>query len=130
GALCVHLGAKWATMRVALGRAATSRDATLVRQRRAFLTGVAGTGALVFLATAGNTIRPLSRLAALAQRRPGVGPQGPPVNQSAHGGGVGAHALEPEYRLTVVAADGTTVQLALSLAELQQMPSRTAELPI
>ena len=74
----------------------------LTRDRRAFLSGVATTGALVFLATAGNTISPLSKLAALAQRRPGTGPQGLPVNKSAVGAGVVDTAQDPDYRLRIV----------------------------
>jgi len=129
GAMVLHLGAKWAVVRGELGRqpvdAPPPAHAAL---RRTFLRGVAGTAGVVFLATAGNTISPLSWFAALAQRRPGTGPQGLPVNKSAAGAGVTDRVRSPDYRLVVEGAVRT--RLTFTLAELQAMPQRTAELPI
>ena len=126
GALVVHLGAKWTIVRTtALVRVADDR---LEPDRRRFLGAVAATGGVVFLAVAGNTIWPLSRVAILAQRRPGTGPQGIPINKSARGAGVATAALSPTYRLVV---DGKVERpLDLSLDELRALPQRSATLPI
>ena len=129
GAMVIHLGAKWTTVRANVGPTRPgSEDSALESQRRTFLTGIAGTAGLVFLTTAGNTISGLSRVAALAQRRPGVGPQGVPVNKSARGAGVTEVAIDPAYRLVVTGASGHTT--SLSLADLRAMPQYEAELPI
>ena len=97
-------------------------------ERRAFLGGVAATAGLVALAVAGNTVRPLSRFAALAQRRPAEGPQGLPVNKTAGGAGVLKLARDPAYRLQV---EGNVQRpLSLSLEELSALPQHEADLPI
>ena len=96
--------------------------------RRAFLGGVAATTGLVGLAVAGGTVRPLSRFAALAQRRPDEGPQGLPVNKTAGGAGVLRVARDPAYRLRV---EGNVRRpLSLSVDELSALPQHEAELPI
>jgi DMSO/TMAO reductase YedYZ molybdopterin-dependent catalytic subunit len=134
GALAIHLGAKWATVRTHVGprRVADDDDPGLAgaigRDRRRFLAGVGGTVGLVFLATAGNTVSALSRVAALAQRRPGVGPQGLPVNKSAKGAGVERTALDPAYRLVVDGRGRRT--RSFSLEDLRALPQHEAELPI
>jgi Oxidoreductase molybdopterin binding domain len=149
GALVVHVGAKAATTRDAfrrrprpaavpgapyegdaapevapppVGVAAGSTD------RRAFLAGVAlASGALV-VATAGGTVSPLSRVSVLAQRRPGFGPQGLPVNKTAVGADVVDVARDPEYRLEI---DGAVRRpLSLTRADLLARPQRHATLPI
>lgn len=126
GALFIHLGAKWSIVREQTRRARVGDE--LEPDRRRFLGGVAATGGVVFLAVAGNTLRPLSRVAVLAQRRPGTGPQGIPINKSARGAGVAETALSPSYRLVV---DGNVERrLEFSLAELQALPQRSATLPI
>jgi DMSO/TMAO reductase YedYZ molybdopterin-dependent catalytic subunit len=129
GAMIVHAGAKASVTRDALrrGRLADERQASGT-ERRAFLGGVAATAGLVTLAVVGGTVRPLSRLAALAQRRPDFGPQGLPVNKTASGAGVTALARDPAYRLRV---EGRVQQpLALDLDELRALPQHEAELPI
>lgn len=129
GAMVVHLGAKWTIARANVGHGRTvDADPVLGSQRRTFLAGVVSTAGLVLLATAGNTVSGLSRIAALAQRRPGVGPQGVPVNKSAEGAGVTDAALDPAYRLAVRGRRGRS--MSLSLADLQAMPQHEAELPI
>ncbi len=126
GSLAIHLGAKWTIVREQTGRRHLTDD--LEPDRRRFIAGVAATGATVFLAVAGNTIGPLSALAVLAQRRPGTGPQGLPVNKSARGAGVVDRAQSPDYRLVV---EGRVERrLDLTLADLQALPQRTATLPI
>jgi DMSO/TMAO reductase YedYZ molybdopterin-dependent catalytic subunit len=129
GALVVHLGAKWATVRAQVGPGRVADvEAAVSSQRRTFLAGVAGTAGLAFAAVAGNTVSGLSRVSALAQRRPGVGPQGLPVNKSARGAGVATRALDPGYRLVVAGRRGA--QRSFTLDELRALPQHEAELPI
>jgi DMSO/TMAO reductase YedYZ molybdopterin-dependent catalytic subunit len=128
GAMVIHLGAKWVTVRDNVGRGAVGVDAAASSQRRTFLAGVVGTAGLIFFTTAGNTISGLSRVAALAQRKPGVGPQGLPVNKSAAGAGVTKTALDPGYRLVLRGRRGRRV--SLSIDDLRAMPQHQAELPI
>src|SRR5690606_1733705 len=80
------------------------------------------------LATAGGTVSWLGPVSFLAQRRPGVGPQGLPVNKSAAAARVVDAACDPGYRLVVAGA--VARPLALSRAELAALPQRTADLPI
>lgn len=130
GALVVHVGAKAAATRdgvrrqpqaAGIGRAAADN-------RRAFLGGIAATSVGLVVATAGGTVTALSPVSVLAQRRPGVGPQGFPVNKSAAAARVTDLAREPAYRLVV---EGTVERrLELSLDELRALPQREAKLPI
>jgi hypothetical protein len=129
GALTVHVGAK----------AAATQDAVWRRQapvggrdpagdRRAFLGGVAATSVGLVVATAGGTVTALSPVSVLAQRRPGVGPQGLPVNKSAAAARVTRLARDPAYRLVVEGA--VDRRLELSLDDLVALPQREARLPI
>lgn len=132
GAMLVHLGVKWRIAGNELRRrpivtGVTADDLRLGAARRRFLGSVAGASGVVFLAFAGNTIRPLSRLAVLAQRRPGVGPQGLPVNKSAASARVLTTARDPGYRLVVTHGGRTT---PFSLDDLRALPQRSATLPI
>jgi len=131
GALVVHIGAKWATTRAALRRPPAPADAAQRadrQDRRQFLAATFGISALVTLFTVGQTVRPLSRLALLAPRRPDVGPQGFPVNRTASAARVVDAAQSDDYRLVV---DGNVQQqLSLSLADLEAMPQHEATLPI
>lgn len=134
GALTVHVGAKWATTRAALSHTYGATD-LLPRaasegglDRRGFLGAVFATSGLLALFTAGQTFRPLERLALLAPRRPNEGPQGFAVNQTAAAAGVTKSATDPAYRLLV---EGKVAQpLRLSLDELRAMPQHEASLPI
>ena len=129
GSLVIHLGTKWTIVRGSIGPATPADvDVALPGARRAFLGGVAATSGLAFLATAGNTISPLSKFAALAQRRPGVGPQGVPVNKSAKGAGVLDKIGDPAWTLEISGRVASTVRL--SLADLSGMTQRSAVLPI
>lgn len=126
GALAVHLGAKWAATRTALRRPRPPEPADA--SRRTFLAGTAATGALLVVAFAGATVPWLSPLSFLAQRRPGTGPQGFPVNKTARGAGVTESATDPGWRLVI---DGAVDRpLTLSLDELRALPQTEAELPI
>jgi hypothetical protein len=129
GAMVSHVGAKAASTRDALRRSPPPELATAPSaDRRAFLLGVAATSGLIGLTTIGGTVAPLSPLSVLAQRKPGVGPQGLPVNKTAAGAGVVTTARDPEYRLVVDGAVRTP--LTLTLEELRALASIDAVLPI
>lgn len=130
GGLVAHLGAKWVTIRRALGREGRSRPepAGDGLSRRAFFGSVGAAVGAVTLLTVGQTVRPLRRLALLAPRDPAVGPQGLPVNKTAAGARVTAIARDPGYALVV---DGSVSSpLRLSLAQLRALPQHRAALPI
>ncbi|MBO4161917.1 molybdopterin-dependent oxidoreductase [Micromonospora sp. MMS20-R2-23] len=126
GALLVHVGVQLPAVRAALGPT-TAESARERLSRRGLLGGIAAAAGLVTLTTVGQTVRPLSALAVLAPRRPDVGPQGLPVNKTAHRAGVRAQALDPAYRLVV---EGPHRRTELDLAALRALPQHTAELPI
>jgi DMSO/TMAO reductase YedYZ molybdopterin-dependent catalytic subunit len=149
GALIVHVGAKaaatWAAVR---GRdlAGVDRSARPGRDpasdpapagdahrdpadRRAFLASVAAASGALVVGTAGGTVPLLSPVSVLAQRRPGQGPQGVPVNKTAAGARVVEAATDPAYRLDADGGPGGR-RLSLSLADLRALPQHEATLPI
>jgi hypothetical protein len=130
GALVVHVGAKATATRQAvrrsLARPELARASTA--ERRAFLGGVAAASGVLVVATSGGNFSPLGDLAVLGQRRPGVGPQGLPVNKTADAARVVDLARDPGYRLVVEGA--VSRPLELSLADLRDLPQRAATLPI
>jgi hypothetical protein len=130
GALVVHVGAKAAATRDALRRSPTETGAvrTTTTNRRSFLGGVAAASGALVVATAGGTVSSLASLSVLAQRRPGLGPQGLPVNKTAVGARVTDLARDPGYRLVVDGAVDRRVEL--TLAQLRALPLRGATLPI
>jgi DMSO/TMAO reductase YedYZ molybdopterin-dependent catalytic subunit len=133
GALVVHVGAKAAATRDAFRRtvertASPAPDGAAGRDRRSFLVVVAAASGAVVVATAGGTFTPLGRVSVLAQRVPGRGPQGLPVNKSAAGAGVVDLARRPDYRLVVEGA--VDHRLELSLDDLRALPQHEATLPI
>ena len=129
GALIAHIGAKITLTRATLRRSPQAQLVTASRMdRRTFIGGVAATSGLVVLATAGGTVGPISGISALAQRIPGDGPQGVPVNKSSTAAGVRAAAQSADYRLVVHGAVKTP--LSLTLADLQAMTLHSADLPI
>ncbi|HEY8555962.1 MAG TPA: molybdopterin-dependent oxidoreductase, partial [Actinomycetes bacterium] len=125
GALVVHVGAKAGATRSALRRTGPTERSP---DRRAFLGGVAAASVALVTATVGGTVALLGPVSVLAQRRPGVGPQGIPVNKTARGARVTGTAVDPGYRLEVGGRVATP--LRLSLADLRAMPQHEAELPI
>jgi Oxidoreductase molybdopterin binding domain len=128
GALVVHVGAKTGATWAAVRRPALPPDPAAAAERRSFLGAAAAGAAALVVATAGGTVAPLARLSFLAPRDPHDGPQGLAVNKSAGAAGVEAAALDEGYRLAV---DGDVDRpLALSLADLRDMPAREATLPI
>jgi DMSO/TMAO reductase YedYZ molybdopterin-dependent catalytic subunit len=139
GALVVHVGAKSASTAQALasrpeadGAAAPAVEAPAAGggglTRRGLLGTVFASSALLTLVTVGQTVRPLDRLGLLAPRRPGVGPQGVPVNKSAIGARVVEAAQDPAYRLVVEGR--VRHRLVLSLDDLRALPRHEAVLPI
>ncbi|MCO5992939.1 molybdopterin-dependent oxidoreductase [Actinoallomurus rhizosphaericola] len=125
GALVVHVANEWAKVRgLRPGRAGADARPT-GPSRRGFLATVAGACGLVGLTTVGETFTPLGRLALLAPRRPGVGPQRLPVNKTAAAAGV---RPDPAWRLAVTG--DVARELSLSLADLRAMPQHVARLPI
>jgi Oxidoreductase molybdopterin binding domain len=131
GALVVHVGARAATASASLRHKprATPIDDRVPRvSRRGLLAWSFATGAGLVLTTAGQTMPLLRRFVLLAPRRPDIGSQGLPVNQTAVDAGVTDSARDAAWRL-VVAVDGNE-RISLALDDLRAMPQRTAELPI
>ncbi|NEA26088.1 molybdopterin-dependent oxidoreductase [Actinomadura bangladeshensis] len=123
GALLIHIADEGAKTR----RAVMTRPQDAVGRRGFLLTVAAASGAIV-LTTVGEAVTPLARLAVLAPRRPGTGPQDVPVNKSAAATGVTAAAQDPGWRLTVTGR--VAREVTLSLADLRALPQHTARLPI
>ena len=136
GALIVHVGAKVPVTRRALfggtrlaDLAADGHDGRGAGlTRRGFLGALAAAAGVLTLTTAGQTVAPLRRLTLLSPRRPGIGPQGLPVNKSAGAAGVLDAAWDPAYRLEVAGA--VDRPLRLSLGDLRSFPQHEAVLPI
>src|SRR5207247_414556 len=130
GALLVHIGAKLPITREALSRR-RERDPEPPGEglsRRGLLAWVGATAGILTVGTVGETLRPFRRLSVLAPRRPDIGPQGLPVNTSAHQAGVGDVVRDPAWRFVV---DGRVkTRLSLSLEDLRAMPPREGVLPI
>jgi len=130
GAIALHVAVKLPVIRRSLAKpVGDDRERTgepTDPSRRAFLWAVgAGVGAVV-VATAGATVPWLRKISVLAVRT-GEGPQGVPINKTAIAAGVTQAATSPGYRLTLLGPEGT---VQLTLADLQQMPQHSAQLPI
>ncbi|MEU4157238.1 molybdopterin-dependent oxidoreductase [Actinoplanes sp. NPDC026670] len=126
GALLVHIGVQLPIVRAALARPEPEPGPDGLT-RRGLLGAVATAAGLITVVTAGQTVRPLSGLALLAPRRPDIGPQGLPVNNTAENAGVRTTALDPSYRLTIT---GPQRQVNLDLTALNALDQHTADLPI
>ncbi len=120
GALIVHIGAKITTTRHALSRSHDLSDpraseAAMVdpQARRRFLTAVGAGAGLLTVATVGQTIAPLQKLALLAPRHPDTGTQGFPVNRTADEAGIVEKAQKADYRLVVRGRVATPLDLSL-----------------
>jgi len=125
GSIALHVAVKAPTIAAALAtrEPAGGAEGPAV-DRRGFLLAVGAAVAVVTVLTAGQTVRPLRRLALLAPRRPDIGPQGLPVNRTAAGARIRPRG--PDYRLVVTGPR----PYALSLAELRALPQHEATLPI
>ena len=130
GSLVIHATAKWATTRRELRRhpAGPREPALSVAGRRRFLGAVGATSAALVVATVGQTVSPLRKLAILAPRRPDIGVQGFPVNRTAVEAGVTDTAQDPGFALAVETG-GETLR-TFTLTELGELPQRSATLPI
>ncbi len=126
GALLLHIAVQLPVIRRGLADR-TPEPATGGLSRRGLLATVAGSAALVTVATAGQTVPGLGGVSVLGPRRPDVGPQGLPVNTSARNAQVVTAALDPGYRLRITGPTGARV---LSLADLDALPQHTVSLPI
>ncbi|MEV4642508.1 molybdopterin-dependent oxidoreductase [Actinoplanes sp. NPDC049548] len=126
GALLTHIGVKLPLVRDALARSDAIADKGGL-SRRGFLATVASAGAVITVATVGQTVSPLARVSVLAPRRPTVGPQRLPVNKTAAGAAVAGQALDPSYRLVVA---GPEREVRLSVTDLRALPQHTVILPI
>jgi DMSO/TMAO reductase YedYZ molybdopterin-dependent catalytic subunit len=125
GGLVAHAGVKWTVTRTALGR---PRAPAAPQERRAFLASVAAAAGVVTLTTVGQTVAPLQRLALLAPRRAGTGPQGFPVNRTARAAGVVERARSASFRLSVTGR--VDRELTFTVDDLRALPARAASLPI
>jgi DMSO/TMAO reductase YedYZ molybdopterin-dependent catalytic subunit len=95
--------------------------------RRGLLATAGATAAAVTLSTVGETVAPLRHISVLAPRVPDLGPQGLPVNTSAHVAGVADLITATDYRLALAGPGG---RVELSLAQLRALRQTTVRLPI
>ena len=80
----------------------------------------------IVLTTIGQTVTPLARIGLLATRQASKGPQGVPVNKTAHSAGVLELAHQPEWQLEVAGPR----PFVLSLAEVEAMTATDRSYPI
>jgi len=130
GAMMVHIGSKAPVTSGALRRRVRPDPPPRPGHlgRRGFFTATAVAAGLITLLTVGQTVGPLKRFALFAPRRPDIGPQGLPVNQTAGEAGVIESALDPNWRLRVTGAVHSPIEFDLD--GLRAMPLRTATLSI
>ncbi|WP_442914217.1 molybdopterin-dependent oxidoreductase [Kribbella sp. NBC_01245] len=126
GALLVHVAVKLPLIVTHWRRPTPLPEATTGISRRTLFRTVAGAGALVGLTAVGQSVPALGPVAVLAPRRPGIGPQGLPVNRTAKDAGVIAQALSPDWRLTVAGPR----ELTYSLDQLRALIQHGSDLPI
>lgn len=135
GALLVHLAVKLPLIIAHWGRTGADRSPVPVPtaslppaitglSRRKLFRTVAGAGALVGITSIGQSVPAFGPIAVLAPRKPGIGPQGLPVNRTAKDAGVTPVAAS--WRFTVA---GPTA-LSYSLDELRALPQSKSTLPI
>ncbi|CAO5183374.1 Molybdopterin-binding protein [Frankia sp. AiPs1] len=137
GALIVHVAAKIAVVRANVGRDRAARAHLTDRlsrpeaagdglSRRGFGLAVGAAAGVITVTTAGQFVPGLGDTVLLAPRKPGIGPQGLPVNRTAQAAGVLATAGDRSYRLEVVGPRS----FSLSLTELDASSVVTVRLPI
>ena len=135
GALLVHLAVKLPLILAHWKR--TPADRTPLPQpadslppaitglsRRGLFRTVAGAGALIGVASVGQSVPAFGPIAVLAPRKPDIGPQGLPVNRTAHDAGV--PMVGSDWRFTIEGPQ----QLTYSLEELRALPQSRSALPI
>lgn len=126
GSILVHVAVKLPVIRRGLSKLTPEGPEPRGLSRRAFLRSTWLAAGTAVVATAGATVPLLRNVSPLAWRSDN-GPQGLPVNKTAVAAGVVDAAQDPEWRLEVVTQQGTR---SYTLAELNALPQRTAELPI
>lgn len=124
GALLVHLAVKLPLIAAHWSKTRAPAQETVGLTRRGLFWTVAGAGALVGIVSVGQSVPALGPIAVLAPRRPGVGPQGLPVNRTAKDAGV--TVVGADWRFTIRGPQ----QLTYSLDELRALPQSRSELPI
>ncbi|HZE38614.1 MAG TPA: molybdopterin-dependent oxidoreductase [Stackebrandtia sp.] len=126
GSLLIHIAVKLPLIHEHWRAARETEARTSGWSRRGFLATVSIATAAVVMTSAGQSFTPLGRVAVLAPRRPGVGPQGLPINRTAKAARIDPAAVSTDWRLEV---DGPK-PLRLSLSDLNAMPQTEVELPI
>lgn len=135
GSLAVHIAAKLPVTQKALRRPLADGDQQPERfgadpsgrTRRGFLYSLGGVAGGVVILSVGQTVRPLRYIAILSGRRPGVGPQGLPINRTSAAAGVRTTATAADWHLELTGPAGTQ---QLTRAQLVAMPRHEADLPI
>jgi len=94
--------------------------------RRGLLTATGAGIGLLAVTSVGATLTPLEPIGLLAVRQPSTGPQGVPVNKTAHSAGVRSLAMDPAWNLDV---EGDR-PYRLFLADLEEMATEEADFPI
>jgi hypothetical protein len=122
GSVLLHVAIKLPVVRRGLAKLEPGEPTQPGMSRRAFLRTSYLAAGVAVVATAGVTVPALRNVSPLAWRSD-RGPQGLPVNRTAGAARVSDAALDPGWRLEIGS-------IKLSLAELEAMPQRTAELPI
>jgi hypothetical protein len=125
GSILLHVAVKLPVVRRGLSRLDRDEPSDAGMSRRAFLRTTYLTAGVAVVATAGATVPWLRNVSPLSWRSD-LGPQGLPVNRTAGAARVTEAARDPAWRLEVVGRRTTR----FSLAELERLPQRTAELPI
>ncbi|MEV0798366.1 molybdopterin-dependent oxidoreductase [Kribbella sp. NPDC050281] len=129
GALLVHLAVKFPLIVTHWHRttdevADSLPPAITGLTRRGLFRTVAGAVALAGITSVGQSVPALGPVAVLAPRKPNVGPQGLPVNRTAHDAGV--TGIGPDWRFTIKGPQ----ELSYTLEELRQLPQSRSDLPI
>ncbi|MEU4603645.1 molybdopterin-dependent oxidoreductase [Kribbella sp. NPDC023972] len=125
GALLVHVAVKLPLITAHWRRTPEPLpEATTGMTRRTLFRTVAGAAALVGITSAGQSAPALGPVAVLAPRKPGIGPQGLPVNRTAEAAGV--TGIGADWRFTV---DGPR-PLSYTIGELGRLPQSRSDLPI
>lgn len=126
GALLIHIAVKLPIIRRALTTPLDDREHGDDLTRRGLLLTTAGAAGLAVLFTAGESV-PALRAVSLFSVRSGDGPQGVPINRTAHSAGVQDTAHDPGWRLKLVFGKQS---MSFDRAALEAMAQTTVSLPI
>jgi hypothetical protein len=129
GSVLVHVAVKLPVIRAGLAGRLEEDDRPAdpsAPTRRSVLNAALVASGLAVLLTAGQSVPWLRRISAFSVR-PGDGPQDLPVNRTAAGAGTDRTALDPAWRLQIVAGQRS---VTLTREQLLAMPQSTHRLPI